>query len=129
MHSEDDNQLANPSQWIVEMMPGFSDPPEFDIYIEDGDVLNLGALEIQASHTPGHTPGSTCYLHQDVVFTGDTLFYGTIGRHDLPGGDGELEVASIKSRLLTLPPETRVMPGHGPQTTIEQEARINPHLQ
>jgi glyoxylase-like metal-dependent hydrolase (beta-lactamase superfamily II) len=64
-----------------------------------------------------------------VVFTGDTLFHGTIGRYDLPGGDGEQEVASIKSRLLTLPSQTRVLPGHGPQSTIEQEARTNPHLQ
>ena len=128
-HRGDANQIANPSPWIVEMMPGFSDPPEIDIYIEDGDVLNLGTLEIQAIHTPGHTPGSACYLHRDVVFTGDTLFHGTIGRYDLPGGDGEQEVASIKSRLLTLPSQTRVLPGHGPQSTIEQEARINPHLQ
>ncbi len=128
-HRGDADQIATPSPWIIEMMPGFVDPPEIDIYIEDGDVLNLGTLEIQAIHTPGHTPGSTCYLHQDVVFTGDTLFHGTIGRYDLPGGDGEQEVASIKSRLLTLPSQTRVLPGHGPQSTIEQEARTNPHLQ
>ncbi len=128
-HAGDQNQIVDPAPWIVEMMPGFVDPPPLDRFVEDGDILTLGALEIEVIATPGHTPGSVCYLHDGVVFTGDTLFQGSIGRYDLPGGDGAQEIASIKSRLLTLPFETRVFPGHGASSTIGEESRTNPHLQ
>ena len=110
------------------MMPGFVDPPPVDRFVEDGDVLTLGELAITVVATPGHTPGSVCYLHEDVVFTGDTLFQGSVGRYDLPGGDGDLEIRSIKTRLLTLPSETRVLPGHGPASSIGEEASSNPYL-
>ncbi len=127
-HRGDRGQIEIPPPWITTMMPGFVDPPPIDRFIEDGDMLHLGNLAITVIATPGHTPGSVCYLHGDVVFTGDTLFQGNIGRHDLPGGDGDLEIRSIKTRLLTLPAETRVLPGHGPASSIGEEASSNPFL-
>ena len=127
-HAGDRGQIEVPAPWIVAMMPGFVDPPPVDRFVEDGDVLTLGELAITVVATPGHTPGSVCYLHEDVVFTGDTLFQGSVGRHDLPGGDGDLEIRSIKTRLLTLPSETRVLPGHGAASSIGEEASSNPYL-
>ena len=127
-HRGDRGQIEIPAPWVTTMMPGFVDPPAIDRFVEDGDVLTLGELSITVIATPGHTPGSVCYLHGDVVFTGDTLFQGNIGRHDLPGGDGDLEIRSIKTRLLTLPAETRVLPGHGPASSIGEEASSNPFL-
>ncbi len=127
-HVGDRGQIEVPAPWIVAMMPGFVDPPPVDRFVEDGDVLTLGELAITVVATPGHTPGSVCYLHEDVVFTGDTLFQGSVGRYDLPGGDGDLEIRSIKTRLLTLPSETRVLPGHGAASSIGEEASSNPYL-
>ncbi len=86
-HRGDRGQIEIPPPWITTMMPGFIDPPAIDRFVEDGDVLTLGERSIAVIATPGHTPGSVCYLHGDVVFTGDTLFQGSIGRHDLPGGE------------------------------------------
>jgi glyoxylase-like metal-dependent hydrolase (beta-lactamase superfamily II) len=82
-------------------------------------------------HTPGHTQGSVClhFAPLKMLIAGDTLFAGSIGRTDLPGGDGEQIIESIHSRLLTLPDETRVVPGHGPVTAIGAERRSNPFLQ
>lgn len=99
-------------------------------YVEPGEKFQVGRLEFEALHTPGHTPGGTCYYfpQEHVVFTGDTLFLGSIGRSDFPGGNGPQLVASIKEKLLTLPPETAVYPGHGPPTTIREEKESNPFL-
>ncbi len=131
-HRGDGEEIANPSPWIVEKMPGFANPPPVDLWVDHGDQLLLGESVIDVIATPGHTPGSVCYLYagpeNSVVFTGDTLFKGTIGRYDLPGGDGKQEVASIKTHLMALPNETRVMPGHGPTSTIGDERETNPFL-
>jgi hydroxyacylglutathione hydrolase len=104
--------------------------PTPDGFLEPGERLSLGGLEVTALHTPGHTPGSTSFHvpRAKAVFTGDTLFAGSIGRTDFPGGDTETELRSIRERLLTLPPETRVHPGHGPSSTIGEEAESNPFL-
>ncbi len=104
--------------------------PTPDGFLEADRVLTVGSLEIRAIHTPGHTPGSTCFHVPAAgsVFTGDTLFLGSIGRSDFPGGDGDQLVRSIRERLLTLPGETKVYPGHGPDTTIADEVDTNPFL-
>ena len=127
-HAGDRAQIDAPPAWCAEVLPDFQDPPPVDLFLEHGDRLEFGGAELEVIATPGHTPGSVCYLFGGVVFTGDTLFAGSIGRYDLPGGDGERELQSIRERLLTLPPETLVRPGHGAYTTIGDERESNPFL-
>jgi hydroxyacylglutathione hydrolase len=104
-------------------------PP--DASAEDGLTVGLATLPAQVLHTPGHTPGSICLLlpDHDLLLAGDTLFAGSIGRTDLPGGDGRQILRSLRERLLALPDSTRVLPGHGPETTIGEERQSNPFLQ
>lgn len=103
---------------------------EIDTALRDGDTLKLGATEAHAMHTPGHTQGSVSLWlpSENKLLAGDTLFRDSIGRTDLPGGDGRQILVSIHSRLLTLPEEAVVIPGHGPNTTIGREKRFNPFL-
>jgi hydroxyacylglutathione hydrolase len=103
--------------------------PEVDRFIEEGDEIPFGELRAAVLHTPGHSPGGVSFLIGDAVFVGDTLFAGSVGRSDFTGGSHERLIRSIKSKLLTLDPETRVFPGHGPQTTIRAEKQSNPFLQ
>ena len=93
----------------------------------DGDFVTAGGLCFQVLATPGHTPGSVCLLCENVLFSGDTLFAGSYGRTDFLGGSSRDMAASLK-RLSKLPPETRVLPGHGASSTIEEELRTNPYL-
>ena len=106
-----------------------------DIKLEDGMTLDFAGIKINVIHTPGHTPGSTCFhikksetSERDILFSGDTLFRSSIGRTDLPGGNGRKIVESIKNKLLTLPDETVVYPGHDENTTIALEKKFNPFL-
>ena len=92
-------------------------------YVKDGDELTLGNHKLKVIHTPGHTTGSVCYLADSLLFCGDTLFAGSCGRTDLPGGSMQQEVNSIREKLLTLPDDIRVLPGHGPETSIAREKR------
>jgi glyoxylase-like metal-dependent hydrolase (beta-lactamase superfamily II) len=105
---------------------------ELDTFLQDGEVVTAGPLALEVIHTPGHTPGSVCFYcrhgGQDLLFAGDTLFAGSIGRTDLWGGDHDAILRSIKRRLLTLPGETQVIPGHDGATTIDREAHTNPFL-
>lgn len=111
-------------------------PKELDGYLEDGEEFSFDDPEIKTFlktiHTPGHTPGScsfyTEYFEEPMLFAGDTLFQRSIGRTDLPGGDTQLIIKSIKTRLLSLPPETAVIAGHGGSTTIGDEKQFNPFL-
>jgi hydroxyacylglutathione hydrolase len=103
-----------------------SPPP--DRLLSDGDVIMLGRLEMKVLHTPGHTPGGISLLIDGTLFSGDTLFAGSVGRTDLPGGSETEIIRSIKSKLLILPDETKVRPGHGPRTTIGAEREENPFL-
>lgn len=111
--------------------PAMTSPPA-DRTLVHGDVIDVGRTRLSVVHTPGHTAGSICLLLEDPdtgfvhLFSGDTLFAGSVGRTDLPGGDARALARSIATRLAVLPPATRVHPGHGPDTTIEREARINP---
>ena len=105
-------------------------PPEPGSYLVDGEVIALGEIEFRALHVPGHSAGSLAYYFEgeNVVFTGDALFGGSIGRTDLPGGNYEILINSIKAKLFTLPPQTVVYPGHGSATTIEREISTNPYF-
>ena len=98
-----------------------------DRYLLDGDELDLGEMKIRVTHTPGHTPGSLCFLVANHLFTGDTLLAGGIGK-ELPGSDLRLQMISIGTKLLRLPLTTAVYPGHGPATSLEAELRSNPYL-
>jgi hydroxyacylglutathione hydrolase len=104
------------------------DLSEPGLYLEDGDKLTLGDLEFEVVFCPGHAFGHICLYGEGVVFTGDAMFAGGIGRFDLPGGDGKLLYQSIRDKLLTLPEDTIVLPGHGPSSTIGEEKRTNPFL-
>ena len=98
--------------------------PDPGLMLKEGDEIEVGELRLKVMHTPGHTPGGICLAVQDTVLTGDTLFSGSVGRTDFPGGSSEALRASFK-RLMQLPPETTVLPGHGPATTIGAEKTGN----
>jgi glyoxylase-like metal-dependent hydrolase (beta-lactamase superfamily II) len=106
-----------------------TDPADFAL--EEDDVVEQAGVKLKVLHTPGHTPGGICLYSGDegVVFSGDTLFCAGVGRTDFPGGSVTQLLDSIRQKLLILPDETVVCPGHGPATTIAQEKATNPHLQ
>ena len=98
-----------------------------DIQLKDGDVIRLGSTAIRCVHTPGHTEGSVCLLVEDAMFSGDTLFEGSCGRTDLPGGDWATILQSLK-RLAGMEKNYAVYPGHGPSTTLDDEKKWNPYM-
>ncbi len=99
-------------------------------YIEDGDIITVGSIQLKALLIPGHSPGSLCFYSEKdgCIFSGDVLFNGSIGRSDLWGGDMQQLISGINKKLLTLPDDTVVYPGHGPSTTIGNEKKNNPYL-
>lgn len=130
LNTEDEQQYANiewQARWLGMAVP---ETTEIDATPRDGDTLKLGAGELTLIHTPGHTQGSICVYAQaeGVLAAGDTLFLDSVGRSDLPGGDGRQLLSSIHTKLLTLPDETTVICGHGPGTTIGREREQNPFL-
>ena len=98
-----------------------------DVWVKDGDVLSLAGITITCLNTPGHTPGSICYLAEGIMFAGDTLFCGSCGRCDFPGGSITEMYASLK-RLASLDGDYRVLPGHDSETTLARERRMNPYM-
>ncbi len=104
--------------------------PAIGKFLQEKDVVRFGAHQFEVIATPGHTQGGVCFYCQqeNVLFSGDSLFLHSIGRTDLPGGNGEQLVESLTTKILTLPPETVVYPGHGPATTIGEEQLHNPYL-
>ncbi|MEW6442037.1 MAG: MBL fold metallo-hydrolase [bacterium] len=103
---------------------GLKRPP--DGHLEDGQEVRFGTWTLKVLHTPGHTPGGVCLSGPGVVFTGDTLFAGSIGRTDMPGGSYESLIRSVREKLFPLGDEVRAYPGHGPATTIGTERQHNP---
>ncbi len=120
-------ELGTQAAWIGVRLP---DPVIVDAALDDGDRVGEGNLAAQVIHTPGHTEGSVCLLlgAEKLLIAGDTLFAGGIGRTDLPGGSYEKIIASLHDRLMPLPDDIRVIPGHGPLTTIGEERQRNPFL-
>ena len=104
--------------------------PAIDRYIKEGETIQLGNTVIKVLHTPGHTPGGVSYYVESAhtIFTGDTLFQGSVGRTDLPGGNLADEIYSIKNKILTLPSDTIIYSGHGPASNVGWELKYNPFL-
>lgn len=100
-----------------------------DRRLKDGETVKTGSIELEVIHTPGHTPGSICLRGDGFLISGDTLFEGSIGRTDLTGGDYDALISSILNKILTLPDDLIVFPGHGEPTTIGEEKETNPFLQ
>jgi hydroxyacylglutathione hydrolase len=124
-----DAPLLTSLQGGLTFLFGSSSPgPPADMLLEEGDEVRFGKVVLRVLHTPGHTPGGISLLGEGMVFTGDTLFNLGIGRTDLPGGDFQTLMDSIKTKLFTLPEETAVYPGHGPATTIGREKGSNPFV-
>lgn len=121
------DHLAMQAAWLGMDTP---ERPEIDTNAADGTVLTLNAARFEVLHTPGHTPGSSSVWipSENKLVAGDTLFRDSVGRTDLPGGDHRRLLLSIKTRLLELPDEAEVTPGHGPKTTIGRERELNPFL-
>lgn len=121
------DMMTDQAAWLGIDAPETAPPDES---LADGLMVGLSSIPAQVIHTPGHTQGSVClhFAPLNLLVAGDTLFAGSIGRTDLPGGDSGQIIESIHSRLLNLPDSTKVLPGHGPATTIGAERRSNPFL-
>ncbi len=128
LHKEEEKYLRNPELNLAgEHSDKLSTPENFQL-LSDGDEIALDGLNIKVIHTPGHTQGSTCYLVNDILISGDTLFSGSIGRTDFPLGSFDKIIDSIKNKLMLLDDETKVYPGHGFSTTIGKQRKENPFL-
>lgn len=130
-HEESGPMLQQLPTQAMMMGMKFGAVPQIDDFIADDEEIQVGSLRLKALYTPGHSPGHLGFYEEGegVVIAGDALFAGSVGRVDLPGGNGPLLIESITERLLTLPEETVVHPGHGPSTTIARERDTNPFLQ
>jgi hydroxyacylglutathione hydrolase len=115
---------------MVSMMIGgpVEAPPMPDLLLKDGDVIEIGEMKFTVLHTPGHSAGGICLYGNGMVFVGDTLFNLSVGRTDFPGCSHHVLINSIEKKLMTMPDETAVYPGHGPKTTIGYERKYNPFL-
>jgi hydroxyacylglutathione hydrolase len=127
IHEAEGGSLQKPPFRMI-MAPFSRRSPPADILLKDGDTINIGKISFKVLHTPGHSPGGISLYTKGIVFSGDTLFNFGIGRADFPGSSYEQELESISEKLMTLPDNTMVCPGHGPDTTIGAERRGNPFL-
>lgn len=125
MHAADNDVLDSIEEFSKMFGMPLTDTPQIDEYINEGDIIKFGENEIKVIHTPGHTPGGVCYLINNDIFTGDTLFYEYIGRTDLPGGSSKKLKTNIINKLFTLDENITVYPGHGPSSTIGYEKENN----
>jgi hydroxyacylglutathione hydrolase len=130
MHEEAEAMLKTVPQQAMMMGLRFGQVPKVDRHVADEEVLEVGSLRLRSLYTPGHAPGHLAFLveGEEVVFSGDALFAGSVGRVDLPGGSMEVLMRSIEDKLMPLPDDTRVLSGHGPETTIGRERMTNPFL-
>jgi len=128
IHEADALMLQNDLQSEIAFLLNAHPSPEPDGYLIDAQELSFGNSQLSVITTPGHSPGSISLKREGCLFSGDTLFYGGVGRTDLPGGSWDDLVDSIRSRIFVLPDDTVVLPGHGPTTTVGQEKDINPYV-
>lgn len=128
IHPEDEPMLSELSRSARMFGLSAENSPPADIFLNHGDTISFGEITLTVIHTPGHSKGGVSLYTKGSLFAGDTLFAGSIGRTDLPGGDYDTLIASIQKKLLPLDDDTRVYTGHGPETTIGNEKRMNPFL-
>ncbi len=132
IHRLDRDFFSTPAQQQAAIEEGFPPLTGIDGTVEDGESLQVGTFEFTVIHTPGHTPGSICLYTPGHLFTGDTLFVGAAGRTDLPGGSLEALIGSIQEKILPLPEETIIWPGHdygdSPHSTLGEEKTSNPYI-
>lgn len=121
MHAGDKDRPSRLNQLELSLFIGAKDSPPVDKFVKDGDEIKIGGGALRVIHTPGHSLGSISLLADGFLLSGDTLFFEGVGRTDLPGGDPKQIEKSIRERLMTLPDEIEVLPGHGPLTTIGRE--------
>lgn len=126
IHPNDELMLTEMPKVAAQWGLSCDESPPPDRLLHEGDTVRIGELEFQVLHTPGHSPGGICLYTDGVVFAGDTLFAGSVGRTDLDGGNFEALISSIHTKLFTLPDETVVYSGHTQETTIGREKRANP---
>ncbi len=129
-HEHEKETLESPSVNLCGMVGGPKTSYHADVFVKDGEILKLAGFSIQALFTPGHTAGGCCYYieKEQTVFVGDTLFCGSIGRTDFPGGSMSVLLRSIREKLLVLPGQTKVYPGHESTTTVGWEKQHNPFI-
>lgn len=128
VHPEDSDMIMDPGKNLSSFVGGEPIKVSADLMVEDGMALQIGNITLKIIHTPGHTKGGVSYLGEGLLFTGDTLFAGSVGRTDLPGGSHHTLIKSIKEKLLILDDDLIVYPGHGPKSTLGQERASNPYL-
>lgn len=128
IHALDNPMLELAGRLEMSFVLEAKDSPPADFFLQDKAQIPVGESRLEVLHTPGHSPGSVCLLGDGFLLSGDTLFYEGVGRTDLPGGSDRDLKSSLRSKILVLPPETRVLPGHGPRTTVGQEIVSNPFL-
>jgi len=128
IHSADSPMLESVLQSEMGLFLGAKDSPAPDHFLKDGEKIKIGKSFLKVIHTPGHSPGSVSFLGDGFILSGDTLFCGGVGRTDLPGGSWQDLVSSIKDKILIMPDEMIVLPGHGPHTTVGQEKSSNPFI-
>jgi hydroxyacylglutathione hydrolase len=130
VHKDDEFRLLAPMEHSIFPLPFELKPFNDSKYLSDSQLIEIGSISIQVLHTPGHTEGGVCFVlvRDKIVFTGDSLFLESIGRTDLPGGNADVLLNSIKNKILALPDDYIVYPGHGPSTTIRYEKLHNPFL-
>lgn len=129
IHEDDADMLTSPQRNLSAWIGGGVSCGPADKTLKDGDRITLGDIEMKVIHTAGHTPGGICLLTGSVLFSGDTLFAESIGRTDFPGGSHQILIDNIQQKLLVLDDAVRVLPGHGPESTIGWERKHNPFIQ
>ncbi|WP_022854339.1 MBL fold metallo-hydrolase [Thermodesulfatator atlanticus] len=132
MHEADDEFFRHPMAAQVFAAWGFEPNEPADILLKDGQIIQVGNISLKVIHTPGHSPGSICFYDGERLFTGDTLFVGAVGRTDLPGGDFNQLIESLREKIVPLPDETIICPGHDygekPFSTLGEEKQTNPYI-
>jgi hydroxyacylglutathione hydrolase len=128
IHELDEPYLRDAGKNLQDMVYADVRPTRASRMLKGGDTIALGSLKLEVIHTPGHTPGSVSIRLGNLLFSGDALFFESVGRTDIPGGDHEALIKAINEKLMALPGSVRVLPGHGPETTIEHEREHNPFL-
>jgi len=129
IHEADSKMLVNSVSNFSFLMGSKVTSPPADQFLKDGDIIKIGnTVELEVIHTPGHSPGGICLKTGDIMFVGDTLFYGSIGRTDFPGGSYKQLIENIRDRILCYDDKVVCYPGHGPETTVGFERKNNPFL-